>query len=213
MKRISDCGKAGNRRELRKMKKWQRIAALAGLLAVVAAASGCQMKNYEKIELPGTSQEGKAGEDAAGGEASRDTEEADGTGTGMGGGNAAGAENPMSDGQQPEAGRSAVKAELTKETAPDLEARDETVYVNATDLNVRTAPSSSASIAAKLNRGASLKRTGYSQSWSRVIYQDKECYVASQYLTVTRPEEPQTAAASTDIAASAQAEEVGLNPV
>ena len=32
MKRISDCGKAGNRRELRKMKKWQRIAALAGLL-------------------------------------------------------------------------------------------------------------------------------------------------------------------------------------
>ncbi len=212
MKRISDCGKAGNRRELRKMKKWQRIAALAGLLAVVAAASGCQMKNYEKIELPGTSQEGKAGEDAAGGEASRDTEEADGTGTGMGGGNAAGAENPMSDGQQPEAGRSAVKAELTKETAPDLEARDETVYVNATDLNVRTAPSSSASIAAKLNRGASLKRTGYSQSWSRVIYQDKECYVASQYLTVTRPEEPQTAAASTDSAASAQAGEVGLNP-
>lgn len=194
------------------------MAAVAGFVAVMTAVSGCQMKNYEKIELPGASGEEAAGNEASG-EDSRSAQKADATGIGARGehaeggtGNDAGADNRRSGGQQPEAESSAVKAELTKETAPDLEARDETVYVNATDLNVRTAPSSAAPVAAKLNRGVSLRRTGYSQSWSRVIYQDKECYIASQYLTTAKPDEPQTAAAFASSTVSAQAGEVGLNP-
>lgn len=191
MKRMGCCEKAGNRKEIRKMKKWKRMAATAGLLAVITAVSGCQLKNYEKIELSKTQETEE--ESDAGSETESDAER---------GTSADGAETL-------DAQRSAVNAEITKETAPDMEARDEMVYVDATDLNVRTAPRSDAEVAAKLNRGAELRRTGYSQFWSRVIYQDKECYIASQYLTTQKPAEETAAAVS---AAGAVSGEVGLNP-
>lgn len=120
----------------------------------------------------------------------------------------AGSENPAAE-------SSAVRAEITTETAPSMEDRDETVYVKATDLNVRTAPGSGAEIITKAGMGAEMKRTGYSDSWSRVVYQGRECYVASQYLTTAKPEIPaQTAAAAENSGSSAgvQAGEVGLNP-
>lgn len=192
MKRAGWCEKAGNRKENRTMKRWKKFMTTAGLLAAMAAASGCQMRNYEKIELS-KAQESEEGTDD-GKEDVRET------------GNA----SSDYEAEAPDAQRSAVNAEITKETVQEMEARDEVVYVDATDLNVRTAPSSDAAVAATLNRGAQLKRTGYSKSWSRVIYQDKEYYIASQYLTTTKPVEETTAASSgtTD----GNAGEVGLNP-
>ena len=73
------------------------------------------------------------------------------------------------------------------EPTPVLEARDETVYVQATSLNVRVKPGTDAEAVGRLKQGDAVKRTGYSEKWSRVIYQEKECYVASEYLTAQKP--------------------------
>lgn len=112
----------------------------------------------------------------------------------------------------PEAETSPVQAGVTGESAPELEARDETVYANATDLNARVSPNTSAEVKAVLNPGAEMKRTGYSDTWSRVVYEGQECYVASQYLTTEKPAEPEIAAAEVSAGAAAQGGEIGLNP-
>ena len=39
----------------------------------------------------------------------------------------------------------------------------------------------------RLNTGDSIKRTGYSEGWSRVVYKDKECYVMSEFLSKEDP--------------------------
>ena len=45
----------------------------------------------------------------------------------------------------------------------------------------------SISIVTQLNTGDSIKRTGYSDGWSRVVYKDKECYVMSEFLSKEDP--------------------------
>ena len=51
------------------------------------------------------------------------------------------------------------KAELTTESAPAMEARDETVYVKATTLNLRVSPAPGAAVLAAPANGTALKRT------------------------------------------------------
>lgn len=105
---------------------------------------------------------------------------------------------------------SALETMRTTETAPAMEDRDETVYVTGDQVNVRAAARPGAEVITSLNKGAELRRTGYSDSWSRVIYQDRECYISSQYLSVTKPEIPvETVAAAS---ASVNSGEVKLNP-
>ena len=108
------------------------------------------------------------------------------------------------------------KAELTTESAPAMEARDETVYVKATTLNLRVSPAPGAAVLAAPANGTALKRTGDNGTWSQVEYEGKTCYAASAYLTTEKPAE--TAAASgqdgqagASAAASRNAGEVGLN--
>lgn len=102
---------------------------------------------------------------------------------------------------------SALETMRTTETAPAMEDRDETVYVTGDQVNVRAAARPGAEVITSLNKGAELRRTGYSDSWSRIIYQDRECYISSQYLSVTKPEIPAETAA-----ASVSSGEVKLNP-
>lgn len=105
---------------------------------------------------------------------------------------------------------SALETMRTTETAPAMEERDETVYVTGDQVNVRAAARPGAEVITSLNKGAELRRTGYSDSWSRVIYQGRECYISSQYLSVTKPEIPvETVAAAS---ASVNSGEVKLNP-
>lgn len=166
------------------------------LVAAALSVSGCQTGKYQKVRIPETQ------------EASDQT--------------AAGAGSSAQEAGVAAAESSSVEAEITTETAPAMEERDETVYVNATDLNIRVAPQPGSAVVAVLNTGAELKRTGYSESWSRVIYQDKECYAASRYLTSTKPEIPETteAAAGAEASGSAGASQagagetelIGLNP-
>ena len=118
--------------------------------------------------------------------------------------------------EKQKAGISENKAELTTESAPAMEARDETVYVKATTLNLRVSPAPGAAVLAAPANGTALKRTGDNGTWSQVEYEGKTCYAASAYLTTEKPAE--TAAASgqdgqagASAAASQNAGEVGLN--
>ncbi len=157
------------------------IVSMATAAAVSMAVTGCS--KYEKIELA-------AGRLVQTAEASGEEQQAPGD---------AGAASET----EATAGVSANEVETTRETMPVFEDRDETIYVNAIDLNVRTAPSPSAEVVTRLNTGAELHRTGYSDSWSRVAYDGRECYVSSQYLSARKPEVPETTAVSESAQASA----------
>lgn len=101
---------------------------------------------------------------------------------------------------------SPVKAELTA-AAPAMEGRDETVYVTHDNVNIRSQASTGAEVITRLSAGAQLKRTGYSESWSRVVYQDRTCYISSRYVSAAKPA-PETARAA---AAVRDKEEITLN--
>ena len=155
--------------------------------AVMLMTAGCQSK-YEKIETPGTVTQA-------------DKDVADQAGTDADGQNA----------PDQTVGISENKAELTTESAPSMETRDETVYVKATTLNLRVSPAPGAEVIAAPANGTVLKRTGDNGTWSQVEY-GKTCYAASSYLTTEKPAE--TAAPSAveqNNSASRSAGEVGLN--
>ena len=108
---------------------------------------------------------------------------------------------------------SSLAAERTTQTAPAMEERNETVYVVAIDLNVRRQPSMDSEVVTVLQMGDSLLRVGYAESWSRVLYQNQECYVASRYLSFDPPVIPETVRAEeTAAAVLADRTEIGLNP-
>lgn len=82
---------------------------------------------------------------------------------------------------------------VTTETSEAYEAVDEVVYVTGDDVNLRTSTAPDSEVIERLKKGTELKRTGSNESWSRVIYQEKECYISSRYLSVQQPEtEPET---------------------
>lgn len=139
-----------------------QLLALAGALTIMTAAvSGCQMKKYEKLDLPGMQTGSEtAGGDEAGGVSEAGRGQTDDSPGAAGGQSEGSVGNGGSAQDSPEAERSAVKAEITTETAPEMEARDETVYVNATNVNMRTAPNTKAQSVARLNPGDEFKRTG-----------------------------------------------------
>jgi N-acetylmuramoyl-L-alanine amidase len=175
----------------------RKIVAVAGVLTGFSLfVAGCQGSRYEKIDLTGVESVGESGSNPA-------------TTGEVPSGNAEEVSAEQSDPPKPDL--SPVEAEIIRETAPELEIRDETVYVAATDLNVRVAPSLGAEVAATLNRGAALRRTGYSQAWSRVIYQDKEYYISSQYLTTSKPAEETKGALEEAADSTSSSGEIGLN--
>lgn len=102
---------------------------------------------------------------------------------------------------------SALETMITAEPIPSFQEADETVYVTGDQVNLRAEYSTNSQVVAKLDKGASLKRIGYSDTWSMVSYQDRECYISSQYVSVTQPE----TVAETSAAASVGAGEVKLN--
>lgn len=160
----------------------KKIWMAAVLTAVSVAAVGCQ--KYEKVEVP-------AGLEAAEAMQKNPADEASGE----------------SQAETFTAGISVKEVETTRETAPVMENRDEKVYVNAANVNVRKEPQPGAEIVTRLNSGAELHRTGYSDFWSKVEYQGQTCYMASRYLTTEKPEVSETVTAS----AAASSSQVGLN--
>ena len=67
---------------------------------------------------------------------------------------------------------------------------NDTIYVITSALNIRTAPAiKSDNIYGQATYGEALKRTGYSESWFRIVIEDKEYYISAneQY---TSPDDP-----------------------
>ncbi len=101
--------------------------------------------------------------------------------------------------------------------APEFENRDETVYIIGENINVRTAPyivaGENSNIAFSANTGDEFRRTGYSDSFSRVEREGEIYYISSDYLSKEKPEIPESEAASEEIAASYEnGAEIGLDP-
>lgn len=63
---------------------------------------------------------------------------------------------------------------------------NETVYA-AANVNIRASYTTESEVLAVLHTGSPILRTGYTESWSRVIYDDTECFIASEYLTTEMP--------------------------
>ena len=78
-----------------------------------------------------------------------------------------------------------------KDKLPTYKEVDETVYVTgASSLNVRKGPGTSYDKIGTLSEGASIKRVGIGDNgWSKIIYDGKEAYVSSNYLTTKKPAE------------------------
>lgn len=72
----------------------------------------------------------------------------------------------------------------------------DTVYVTASTLNCRTAPSAESNITDKVLRGTKLERISNEGEWSIVTVNGTRCYVASRYLSADAPDAVGTGSAS-----------------
>ena len=140
------------------------VTALVCLLTL----AGCGRK-YEPVEVP-TLEEASGDITLENGEETAAVSIENETGNGKNG-----TEKPGG-----QAGTSAHEAAVTTETAPAFTAVDETVYVTGSQVNIRKSAGTGGAVITTVSRGTALKRTGYSDSWSRIIYQDQECYISCQ---------------------------------
>lgn len=164
----------------------RRMIGLLASIVVVAMIWGCG-KQYEAIENP-------ENQETSGGQAvTLDIRQSEG-------------------GEYEPAQASSRESVLVGETAPAMEARDETVYVTGSDVNGRAAASTSSQVMTVFQKGQKLRRTGYHDAWSKVEYNGMTCYIASRYVSVT---EPETAAIGdsqgTSSGAVSDGSEIGLN--
>ena len=81
--------------------------------------------------------------------------------------------------------------------AASFQTVNQVMYVNASSLNVRTEPSTTAGKAQSLSRGTAVQVNGLSGDWARILLGGKNYYVASRYLSIGN-----SAAAGTTTAAS-----------
>lgn len=167
-----------------KLRKPGGLLLLAAALLSIFITGGCSRK-YEEIKAP-TQEEAWGGIEPEEEEASIITVD-------------------------PTAETSSHEAAVTMETAPPFEATDETVYVTGSQVNIRKFPSTSGEVLDKLEKGASLKRTGYSNSWSRVVYKDKECYISSRYVSKDKPVQ-ETAGADISVSGNGTGKIIAIDP-
>lgn len=147
--------------------KWRRMTGLLScLILCIVFLAGCKTKSYEEIDIPTL-------ETA---EANLKPEET--------------TREARTKEDLPDAQSSALNPDVTKETQIQTEYKEveETVYVNASLVNIRKSGSTDSEVAGQVKLGDSLKRTGYSEAWSRVVFKDQVCYVSSQFLTKEPPE-------------------------
>ncbi len=78
---------------------------------------------------------------------------------------------------------------LTPLTAVAAEQTEETVYATE-NVNIRTEPNTDCEIITVLKKGSSITRVGETDDgWSKVLYEGKEYYITSEYLSLVPPEE------------------------
>ena len=111
--------------------------------------------------------------------------------------------NPEATAQPDEAAKPEESPEATDAPAPvddeteaganadEVEELDDTVYVTGSGVNLRTGPGTTYEVIGSLARGTELKRTGTTNGWSRVIYNDETCYISSALVSTDAPEVPE----------------------
>lgn len=160
------------------MKK--RAAVILGILLLTAAAiSGCG-KKYDKIELPVQSESQDASQTGSLRESGDGAAALSGSGGDQTGRTGQTGQEPGAEGD-PTADASTLASELTMDSG--FTDTDETVYILSDLVNLRTGCGTEYDVVTQLNQGDSLKRTGNSESWSRVLYKDKVCYVQSRFVS------------------------------
>ena len=87
---------------------------------------------------------------------------------------------------------------VASKAAVNFESVDETVYVKGDNVNLRTNPDTSGEKITAFNKGEELKRIGKSDKWSKVMYKDKEAYIATECLTTEKPKVEETKAQVAD---------------
>ena len=190
-------------------------ALLLSLFIMAGAVAGCGGK-YEEITLPQKIEAGEERGSAAADGAGADGTRSDGTGQTAAGGGAGEAQDVLiledADGAREAdgaavAGLSSLESGIT--TANGFVDVDETVYITEDKVNLRSGCGTEYGIVSQLNTGDSVKRTGYSEGWSRILYKDKTCYILSEFLSKEDPTGAQgenVAALENQPAAAAQGE-------
>lgn len=179
--------------ERNKGKKQMRIGMLAAALSV--GLSGCSV--YEPIDVSAATQ----------GSISVTAAEKKGPGVLLSESNAPAETKAM--GETQAAAKESAETELAV-----LEARDERVYIQRDNVNVRTSPEvKDDNLAFVAGRGQDFHRTGYSDGFSRIEIDGKIYYISSEYLSVNPPEPSETKAASKEDGGSAYAngQQIGLD--
>ncbi len=115
-------------------------------------------------------------------------------------GNGEGSSTPAASIPTPPASSSQSTPESTPESTPaetppeviTFEDCDEAVYVSGTagQLKLRTTTvfdESNANVAHYIDEGTELRRIGKHETWSKVVYENKEYYTSSKYLSTEKP--------------------------
>lgn len=162
-------------------------AILLSLFLTAAAVTGCGGK-YEQVPLPAR-EETQVSESE---DAQAPGESVEGAQEGEAGESRMLVLEDAQDVQAAQEADGAAVAEMSSlesglTTANGFTEVDETVYILEDKVNLRKGCGTQFSIVTQLNTGDSIKRTGYSEGWSRVVYKDKECYVMSEFLSNEDP--------------------------
>ena len=162
-------------------------AILLSLFLTAAAVTGCGGK-YEQVPLPAR-EETQVSESE---DAQAPGESVEGAQEGEAGESRMLVLEDAQDVQAAQEADGAAVAEMSSlesglTTANGFTEVDETVYILEDKVNLRKGCGTQFSIVTQLNTGDSIKRTGYSDGWSRVVYKDKECYVMSEFLSKEDP--------------------------
>ena len=162
-------------------------AILLSLFLTAAAVTGCGGK-YEQVPLPAR-EETQVSESE---DAQAPGESVEGAQEGEAGESRMLVLEDAQDVQAAQEADGAAVAEMSSlesglTTANGFTEVDETVYILEDKVNLRKGCGTQFSIVTQLNTGDSIKRPGYSDGWSRVVYKDKECYVMSEFLSKEDP--------------------------
>ena len=89
----------------------------------------------------------------------------------------------------PEVTKSIIKATEVTQHMDDFKTADDKIHINADNVNLRAEPSETAEIVATVPKLTLIRRTGFSEKWSRLSYEETECYVSNDLITEELPEE------------------------
>jgi len=70
----------------------------------------------------------------------------------------------------------------------DFEEADDHIYINGDEVNLRIKPSQDADVVATVKKGEYIKRIGFAEEWSKLLYNNHECYVSNSLITEETPE-------------------------